>query len=125
MGKYSWDTSSNMYWLEEWVTIEKKRQDGFKRVCEYALAFGKLKGVKDLSVSRRCKKAIRMVDSHQYSRINFIVNAKNLHNCRRIAGWAKAWIEENNIKDQKAKNIIHHIDCWCHMFYRPRYDIGA
>jgi hypothetical protein len=29
--------------------------------------------------------------------------------------------EENNIKDQKAKNIIHHINCWCHIFYRPRY----
>ena len=119
MGKYSWDTNSKLF--EEWVTIEKKRQDGLKRVCEYALAFGKSRGIKDLSVSRRCNKVIRMVDSKQYPRIHFIVKPNNLHNCRRVAGWAKAWIEENNIRDQKAKNIIHHINCWCHIFYKPRY----
>jgi hypothetical protein len=119
MGKYSWDTSNK--WFEEWVRVEKRRQDGLKRVCEYALAFGKSKGIKDLSVSQRCNKIIRYVDSKRYPRINFVVKSSNLHNCRRIAGWAKAWIEENNIKDQKAKNIIHHINCWCHLFYRPHY----
>lgn len=119
MGKYSWDTSDKCF--EEWVTVEKKRQDGLKRVCEYALAFGKSRGVKDLSVSKRCKRIIRLVDSKECPRINFVVNGKNLHNCRRIAGWARVWVEENNIKDQKAKNIIHHIYCWCNFFYRPRF----
>lgn len=119
MGKYSWNTSNK--WSDDWVRVEKKRQDGLKRVCEYALAFGKSRGVKDLSVSRRCKRIIRFVDSKEYPRIYFVVNGKNLHNCRRIAGWARVWIEENNIRDQKAKNIIHSIYCLCHLFYRPRF----
>lgn len=123
MGKYSWDISKPDIW-DEYVKVKKKDFDRLERLADYALAFGESKGVYDQSVIDRCNHIKAAIKYGGYDWINFQIKSSNLHNSRRIARWAEIWINENNIKDRKVKNLIWSIKCTCHYWYVPRF-VGA
>ena len=120
MGKYSWDISQPDNW-DEYVKVKKKDFDRLERLADYALAFGKSKGVHDQGVIDRCDHIKAAIKYGGYDWIRFQIKSSNLHNSRRLARWAEIWIEQNNIKDRKVKNLIWSIKCTCHYWYVPRF----
>jgi len=123
MGKYSWNINEPEEW-DEYVKVKKKDFDRLERLADYALAFGKSRGINDPDVIERCNKIKRFTTSGEYSWINFQITSSNLHNSRRIAAWATLWINENRIKDRKVLNLAWSIKCTCHYWYVPRF-VGA
>lgn len=123
MGKYSWNTSEPRM-FDEYVKVKRNDFDSLKRLAEYALAFGKTRGINDPDVTKRCEKIKEIIALSNYGFIKFQITSSNLHNSRRIARWAELWIEENGIKDRKVKNLIWSIKCTCHFWYIPRF-VGA
>lgn len=123
MGKYSWDISKPEIW-DEYVKVKKKDFDRLERLADYAIAFGESKGVYDQGIIDRCNHIKDAIKCGEYDWLKFQVKSSNLHNSRRLAAWAKLWIEENNIKDRKVLNLAWSIKCTCHFWYVPRF-VGA